>query len=120
MGCFVNLTNHLSERWSEEQLQAAGGNVIDVPFPNVDPDATSDHVKNLADGLVSKVLEHEPDTVLVQGEMTLTYRVVNLLRQKGVRVVAATSKREVVETTREDGSTDKRVVFRFVRFREYV
>ena len=119
MGRFVNLTNHPSARWSEAQLQAAGGDVVDVPFPNVPPAAGRDEVESLANHVVEQVLDLNPGTVLVQGEMTLTYRVVSALHQHGVKVVAATSERRVVETTNEDGSTDKRVVFSFVQFREY-
>lgn len=119
MGRFINLTNHPSARWSDAQRQAAGGDIVDVKFPNVPPEAGKDEVKSLADRLVEQVLDLNPSTVLVQGEMTLTYRVVSALHQHGVRVVAATSRREVVETTREDGSTEKRAVFSFVQFREY-
>ena len=47
---FINHTNHLTQYWSQEQLAAAHqyGEVIDLPFPSVDPQASSSEVMDLA------------------------------------------------------------------------
>ncbi len=41
---FINLTNHPSTKWGADQLAAAKkyGNIVDIPFPAVDPEASSD------------------------------------------------------------------------------
>ena len=116
---FINLTNHPSNRWSQEQRNAAGNNIQDYPFPNVNPEMSQIEVFKLAQDTFKEVMSLNPDTVLVQGEMTLTFHLVNLFKSAGIRTVCATSQREVVETVNDEGETVKNVVFRFVQFREY-
>jgi hypothetical protein len=116
---FINLSNHPSSGWSEEQQQAARrlGDIVDLQFPPVDPEMTTGQVKVMADELVAAILEYGKPTDLtvhVMGEMTLTYSIVAALSQQGVRCVASTTERIVTEV---DG---KRVSeFHFVQFREY-
>lgn len=115
---FVNISNHPSKKWSESQLNAAkslvnGGEVIDIACPNVASNATEGEVENLAAGLAQTLLPC--DVVLVQGEMTLVYTLVSMLKEKGTKCVAATTERVVTE---KDGV--KTSVFNFVKFRQYV
>ena len=118
----INLTNHPSDKWSEEQRQAAYklfGSIVDVPFPEVDPNWDEQTVWNLAREIVDKLTDEygtEGITVLVQGEFTLTYAIVSLLYEKGIPCVAATTERIVRE--REDGVIERKFVFR--RFRYYM
>ena len=61
-------------------------------------------------------------TILVQGEMRLVVALVRLLKNDGkeyFKIVAATTKREVIETINTDGTTSKNATFKFVRFAEY-
>lgn len=118
---FINLTNHPSCGWSEEQRTEAAryGEIIDMPFPAVPPMADSAQVEDMARELVERVLRESPAAVCCQGEMTLTYKVVRLLKAHGVPVLAATSAREVIEAITPEDATQKTVVFRFCRFREY-
>ena len=39
MGVFINLSNHRSENWGNDQIEAASrfGEIVDLPFPNVEP-----------------------------------------------------------------------------------
>lgn len=116
---FINLSNHPSSGWSKEQQQAARslGDIVDLQFPPVDPEMTTDQVKEKADELVAAILEYgEPATLTVHimGEMTLTYSVVSALCRLGVRCVASTTERIVTEV---DGK--KVSEFHFVQFREY-
>ena len=48
MAIFVNCSNHPSNRWSETQTKAAEeyGKIIDVPFPVVECDLSSEQLKN--------------------------------------------------------------------------
>ena len=47
---FINFSNHASTRWGVPQKQAAKkyGEIVDVQFPNVNPEATSEEVHELA------------------------------------------------------------------------
>lgn len=118
---FVNLTNHPSIQWSQMQIDAAKryGEITDLPFPAVKPDADEQIVGEMAKKLIVQVMALCPAAVCCQGEMTLTYKVVSLLKEKGICALAASSAREVVEEVAPDGTTHKTAVFRFCRFREY-
>lgn len=119
----LNISNHPTDKWSAEQRKAAAiqfGDVIDVPFPNVDPTADSHTVGHQAVKFVSDALDThvKPDgfcAALVQGEMVFVYAAVNTLKRKGIPCYAATTERKVVENA--DGS--KTTTFEFVRFRAY-
>lgn len=120
---FVNYSNHVSTRWSSAQLEAAEayGNVIDIPFAQVVPTATKAEVDALAEVEVQKILEAEPLVVMVQGEMTLVYNVVRRLQDKGIKCVAACTRRrtdEEIQKLAAAGLT-KEGMFEFMGFREY-
>ena len=120
---FINLTNHPSGLWSDEQLDSARqyGNIVDMPFPSVDPAAGPAEIALTAASCLEKIRAYEDPTVLVQGEFTLVFNIVERLKAEGIRALAACSEREAVESKSEDGAaTRKSVVFRFRRFREYV
>ena len=115
-GCFVNYSNHPSSKWSEEQLAAANeiGTIVDILFPDVDPSATKEDITNMARESVNEIVAYDPTAVLCQGEFTLCFSVVSMLKQRGIKVVAACSKRMVEETPK--GKISK---FTFEQFREY-
>ena len=116
---FINLSNHSSQRWEEEQLNAAkklGGDITDIAFPNIMPASTSFEVDALANQYLEKVLELQPNAVMVQGEMTFVFSFVKKLQQAGIPAYAATTERISVENP--DGS--KTSVFKFVQFRQYI
>lgn len=121
MTFFVNFTNHKLENWSREQFQAAKelGYPVELPFPDVPADADEEYLDHLAQKSVNTLMRRDPKYVLVQGEMTLVYRIVSLLKAKGVICLAACSEREAAETKLPDGNAQKTSVFRFVRFRRY-
>lgn len=118
---FLNISNHPSEDWSQEQKQAALalGRLVDYPFPPVRPEADPEEIRELA-GKVCRDLEKYSDFVaMVQGESTLTYEIVRRIKEQGCTAVAACTAREANVHMRDDGSAVKESVFRFVRFREY-
>ncbi len=115
----INFSNHPSSRWSAEQIKATTryGSVVDLPFPIVDPEATSDDIRCLADYYVKRIVEigaGQKITVHVMGEMTLCHAVVSMLLRLGIPCVASTSERIVIEKDNKKTST-----FCFVQFREY-
>lgn len=124
---FINISNHPSSGWSDEQKAAALDNanfdqlLVDIPFPNVSPEALSYDVYLLAKDVQSKAW-HLADargvdklnvTCMVQGEASLCWYLTLLLNDWGVEVVVATTERVVVDN--QDGS--KTSAFRFVQFR---
>ena len=71
---------------------------------------------------VEKILDagkNRLDAVMVQGEFTLVYGVVNRLKNAGIKVVSACSERKAIEYQDEYGNDIKENRFSFVRFREY-
>ena len=66
----------------------------------------------------ARIQAMEPAAVLLQGEFTYSYDLITLLKEAGIPVLAACSRRDV-EERQEEGKSVKTAVFRFVRFRKY-
>ena len=112
---FLNLSNHPSSSWTSEQLAATGGQVVDMPFPQVAPDGDEAYIEHLATEYYNKILEMQDVTAVhIMGEMNLTFVLVTKLKANGIKCVASTTKREIVE---ENGVKISK--FKFVKFREY-
>ena len=116
---FINLTNHPSERWNEEQLNAARqyGEVVDVPFPIIEPTFTKDDIMLLVKECTETIFGLiEANTVVhVMGEMTFTHNLVNALKKAGITCLASTTERNTIMTPDGKKISD----FKFVQFREY-
>lgn len=117
---FINLSNHPFATWSSSQLSVAReyGELVEIAFPNINPESSTTEVQMMAITCVTNILEHYPTenlTVHIMGEMTFSYQVIRKLKEAGVRCVASTTERIVEET--EDHR--KLVQFSFVQFREY-
>lgn len=119
---FINLSNHPSASWKEDQLNAACqlGEVIDVPFPDVRPDWDAQRIHAEAKVVVGQV--HQlvggdtiGTTIHVMGEMTLTYALVKAFSEVGYHCVASTTERETIDNP--DGT--KLSKFHFAGFRDY-
>lgn len=130
---FINLSNHPSDKWPAEQREAALAlsqalnegyddftvDIKDIPFPNIQPEASSEEVANLADTYASRIgssYMHQVTIVHVMGEMTFVVALVNALHKRGFACVASTTERQTIE--HPDGS--KTSQFKFVQFRHYV
>ena len=116
---FVNFTNHPFSQWEEFQLKEARkyGEIVDIPFPVIDPKLNILEIKNLAKDYVDKIvnLDAEKIVVHIMGEMTFTYCAVNMLQQLGIQCVASTTRRDTIIA--EDGSKISK--FHFEQFRPY-
>ena len=118
----INFSNHPSERWSVEQREAAEayGQIMDLPFPIVPPQASEDEIAAMADDYAARIMtmaENQEDTAIhIMGEMTLTFAIVTRLMTQGITCLASTTERLV--RTDPDGS--KVATFKFVQFRRYV
>lgn len=117
----LNCSNHVSKNWNPEQLKAASqwGEIVDYPFPTVPATADEADINRLAENIVENIKVMEPVVVMCQGEFTLSYMIITKLLQSGIKVIAACSERKVEESVLADGNTEKRVIFQFIRFREY-
>ena len=118
MTMIINLSNHPHASWQEKQLRAAQayGEVIDLPFPQVTP-ATD--VESIALQLLNQIREMKPDAVLVMGEFSLVFMMVDALLDDGIPVLTAASNRSTVEKREADGRIVKVAHFDFVGFRQY-
>lgn len=124
MVLLYNVTNHPHDKWSPEQLKAAhelADEIAYMPFLNVSPSAEERTIRawaaDIAGTIIGAKKRNDVDDVvaLVQGEMTLTYAIVQSLIAHGIKVVAATSERISVD----NGDGSKTVKFKFCKFREY-
>lgn len=118
---FVNLSNHPSSDWSNEQKVMASryGEIVDVPFPPVPSSCDGKDMEKLENKTMGAIIKAaypaKEVTVHVMGEMTLTFRIVSQLKARGIRCVASTSER----TAEELGNGEIISQFHFVAFREY-
>lgn len=118
---FINFTNHPSNNWGQKQIEASlqFGEIVDLAFPQVDPKSSEEEIHALAQRYIEHIVEMEPEAILVAGEFSLCYHVVNGLLQKGVNVVCSCSERRTEEKTNADGSLTKTANFYFERYRKY-
>lgn len=118
---FINLSNHPSDSWDENQRDAAKkyGECVDLPFPEIDPTWNEEKIEELANAYCDKVLHmadtYDQITVHLMGELTFCFSLLKKLQHRGIRCVASCAKRNVEE---EDTGV-KRSVFSFENFREY-
>ncbi len=117
---FINFSNHPSTHWNSRQLSAASvyGEIQDMPFPHIDPEISTEAIKEMAQQYVEEILsltKCAQVTVHVMGEMVLVYSVVSLLKENNIRCVASTTNRDTWMT----GDGKKISDFEFVKFRDY-
>ena len=123
----INFSNHPSDLWGEQQRREAEkryGSIVDIPFPAVDPQTDEKEVLDLAEDYFEQVTaplnscaaEPKPHAVHIQGEFTLVFALVTMLKASGITCLASTTRRVVEE--QPDGT--KVSHFDFIRFREYV
>jgi CRISPR-associated protein Csx16 len=120
-GIFLNLSNHPSSAWSEEQKDASlalgCSEIVDEQFPNVDPSWAWERVSKEAKEVVDAIFEKYGGRIrhaMVEGEFSMTVELVKKLQGKGVKCYVATTERDVVV----EGDV-KKSRFSFKRFREY-
>lgn len=117
----INLSNHPSDSWSNSQRIAAieYGEIIDLPFPEVDPAGDEFYIEGLADEYVEKIQQianKKSVTIHLMGEMTLTFAIISRLHNLDMACIASTSRRVVTETQ----SGHKEIQFEFEQFRNYI
>lgn len=118
----INLSNHPKQNWSARQLETAltkYKSVVDLPFPQISPYATSAQVKKKADAYLTKILHllktssDKYNAVHLMGEFSFVIYLYELLKKKNISVVVSTTDRIT-----EEKEGKKIVTFNFVKFRE--
>ena len=84
---------------------------------NIDTESSVINLDKLEEFILDKT--KIDDYILIQGEFGAVFKLVDFCFRIGRIPVYATSKRESQDFEKEDGSIEKRSVFKFVRFREY-
>ena len=117
----INLTNHLYRNWPLKQQAAARqyGEVTDLPFPEISADISEGELQKCGREYLLKIRALKPDAVLVMGEFSLVFMLVDALLEEGIPVLCAASDRAAEEKRNPDGTISKNSRFDFVRFREY-
>ncbi|MDD3940833.1 MAG: hypothetical protein PHQ01_04660 [Candidatus Pacebacteria bacterium] len=117
----INFSNHPTSTWSKRQMETAIAQfdeVVDFPFPQIDPESSTEQIKILAQQLFDELIDSydkENITIHLMGELSIVYQLVNLFKKADIPCVVSTTKREVEELP--DGSINS--LFRFVKFRAY-
>ncbi len=117
---FLNITNHPSANWPKEQREAAlaiGREIVDIPFPEIDPTWESVRVVEMAVDFFKDLQDRSllPAAAVVQGEYTFSFALVLLFLRANLPCYNATTKRMVQHD--ESGAIVKR--FEFVQFRAF-
>lgn len=113
----LNLTNHPSSRWPENQVNMAINlyeEIHDWSFPNIDPTLSSTELDELVHVYLERIGSLQPTVVHIMGEMTFSFRLIRQLQRVGIPCVASTTAR----ITEQQGDT-KISRFEFIQFRSY-
>lgn len=117
----LNFSNHPYRIWSDAQKEAAAryGEVVDMPFPQIDPSVSTGQLRQLVDEYSARIEATNAEAVMAAGEFTFLFMLVDKLLHDGVKVVCSCSTRETVETQQPDGTNIKSSRFVFNSFRPY-
>ena len=116
MSKFLNVSNHPSFYWLEDQVEAAlhlirstnREDIIDIQFPNVPPTASKKEVEAIGRQVIKQINKMDDvEYAHIMGEMSLVYF---LVRNLNLKVVVSTTERIELDGKKE---------FKFVQFREY-
>ncbi|PLB85964.1 CRISPR-associated protein [Dysgonamonadaceae bacterium] len=117
----INLTNHPFSEWDETQKNTAislFGEVVDIPFPTVPPEADSSEIKTMTDEYLQKIKTisiNNEIVVHIMGEMTFCFALIQKLQKENIKCVASTTERKV----RYMPTGERVIEFNFIQFREY-
>ncbi len=117
----INLSNHPSEKWGEDQMNAAKelfGEIADYPFPIVDPNAATTEIHQIAYRIYNEILVSNTGgySIHLMGEFTFCYQFARICEENQILCFVSTTKREV--EVKENG--EKISKFKFIKFRPYV
>jgi len=117
---FINFSNLHTNKWPADRLAGVRdiigdeGEIVNLAFPLLSPSVSKEDVYEQAEISIEKIMSHNPDIVFCQGEFSLCFRIVELLKEKGIKTVTVCNERIISE---ENGRSISG--FRFVQFREF-
>ena len=116
---FINLSNLHTNKWPEDRLAGAkelseGSDIVNMAFPILKADASKEEVYEKAEEIAAKVIEKKPDYVFCQGEFSLCFRIVELLKKADIKAVTVCNERVIYEEHGRQMSE-----FKFIQFREF-
>jgi hypothetical protein len=118
----INLSNHLSDNWSDKQLKSAERKfkaIVDIPFPQISPSANYSQIKKKANSYLKKIIalikcsDDKYNAVHLMGEFSFVIYLYELLKKKKITVVISTTDRIT-----EEKEGRQIVTFNFIKFRE--
>ena len=133
-GVFLNISNHLATKWDKKQVDAAYNlfpkiftdvQIIDIPFPNIDPYWTTVNLKDQAEQFYIACTSTnniwnltKPDLTIfhVMGEMGFTYNLIECIKAYQTKEIYHSTTERIVSV---DSQGNKVVTFNFVQFRRY-
>lgn len=117
----INLSNHPLISWETVQRQTAEllfGEVQDLAFPYINPNSNEEEISLLADQYFEKIKDlqkgKENFAVHLMGELCFCFSLAERLKKYGIKTIASTTERKVIEN-----GNQKTAVFNFVKFRAY-
>jgi len=121
------LLNHEPSEEQLKELEKVWGNFEIVEpdlkikefWANVDPELNNLERSDKAYEIVEDIVSKRSDAVWIQGESIMVYNVVKKLEYRNILAFAATTKRQVVEVKKEDGSVEKKSIFKHCKFVHY-
>ena len=116
----INLSNHPSEKWGEDQKNATFqkfGDIKDYHFPEINPEATTSEIRETAQKIFIEIrnANHSEYCIHLMGEFTFCYQFARLCEINAIPCFVSTTKREV--EIKENG--EKISKFKFIKFRPY-
>ena len=118
----INLTNHPSSAWQVkqcEQLSRKFGEIVDLPFPQIAPTATTNDLHKTATEYLQKIDEMQPDAVFLAGEFTFAFMMIDELLNRKMPVLISAAGRKTTEEKMDDGTIKKTSKFDFTWYRYY-
>lgn len=121
MTCFKLLSHNLTDEQINALENMGVDSIIDLTNPAwsaINPELESlDEV--LAPFKKALALQAKAgDYLLAQGDFGATYEMVNFAKNLGVIPIYATTKREIISSTNENGEVIKTAIFKHIRFRK--
>ena len=121
MKVLVILNHTLTEEQVKELNEMGYNEIIYLPnklkkeFSTLTPDSIMPTLRKI----YNHILIEKPDAVIVQGHNTIVAYLWYLCSVRGIKLMYAYSKRVVEEIEKEDGTVEKKVVFKHEGFYDY-
>ena len=121
MKALVILNHQLTEEQVKELKEKGYQEIVYLPdelkkeFAGLTPESILPTLREIH----NFILRENPDAIIIQGHNTIVAYLWYICSTRGIKVLYAYSKRIVEEQKKDDGTVEKKVVFRHEGFHEY-